>query len=70
MNEKISALKKECNHTQFKCSNCELIGCKENDCNNHLVLDSCNPYNSNFEHGEDRCLKCRFEGNSNFILVQ
>jgi hypothetical protein len=54
MNEKISALKKECNHTQFKCSNCELIGCKENDCNNHLVLDSCNPYNSNFEHGEDR----------------
>lgn len=58
--------KKTCNHQLFKCVTCNSIGCKENTCSNKLILDSNNPYNSNFEHGVDKCLKCNAEGMSNF----
>ena len=58
--------KKICNHQLFQCKHCNSTGCKENECTNQLILDSNNPYNSNFEHGVDRCLKCNEEGSSNF----
>lgn len=55
-----------CNHRVYKCKKCEATGCKKNNCPNQLILDSCNPYNSNFEHGSDRCLKCNVEDQSSF----
>ena len=57
---------KLCNHQPFQCKQCNSKGCKENECTNHLILDSNNPQNSNFEHGVDKCLKCNAEGSSNF----
>ena len=58
--------KKSCDHTCYQCKCCKSIGCKENDCLGQLILDSCNPFNSNFEHGVDKCLKCDSEGASDF----
>lgn len=58
--------KKLCDHQLFQCQLCNFKGCKENNCTNHLILDSCNPYNSNFEHGDDKCLNCHAVGSSNF----
>lgn len=57
---------KSCDHQLFQCKQCNSKGCKKNECTNHLILDSNNPYNSNFEHGVDKCLKCNAEGFSNF----
>jgi hypothetical protein len=61
--------KELCNHQLFQCEQCNSIGCKESTCSNNLILDSCDPYNSNFEHGVDRCLKCNAEGSSNFKVT-
>jgi len=58
--------KKLCDHQLFQCKQCNSKGCKENNCTNHLILDSCNPNNSNFEHGVDKCLNCNAEGSLNF----
>ena len=61
--------KKICDHQLFQCKQCNSKGCKENNFTNHLILDSCNPYNSNFEHGVEKCLNCNAEGSLNCLEV-
>jgi len=52
-------LTEPCKHSlQFRCVSCGAQGCDENECPNQVVLDSSNPWNPNFEHGTDTCLKC------------
>ncbi len=59
-----------CQHIIYQCKTCNTIGCKVNDCSNQIILDSNNPHNDNFEHGADRCIRCKNEGGTNFVEIQ
>lgn len=59
----------KCNHLNYQCKKCNSVGCKDNNCPFNIILDSCNPDNTNFDHGNDQCLVCNAEGSSNFEML-